>query len=135
MSNPRALEHIQTFTLQLLHLPNEKERAFITGISVLLDGSILLTDFKNSRVKLLVPATQAVTVIFEETDPDWRVSNVLQMSDNRGEMLLIFEWAARSGKNDRIVIARRENATRFRKDELSLLELGEHINYVCYNWH
>ena len=112
----RVLEPRTMFAQDDLEVQEDTQPVCISGMCVLDKDMILLADYWNGSVKLLVPSTQQVFLIFEETDNDWGVSNVLQLLDSEGPILVISEWCHARGGVDRVGFAFKHSAAYYRSN-------------------
>lgn len=128
MADPSSLLLLRTFPKDMLLLTGEANSALeIWGQMGQADGTVLLSDFNNGQVNRLDVQTGVLQIAFEESEPDWRVSNARMLDTRRSNVLVVTE----EKENDtRVVIAKKNKDDVYQSDHVVLLnEATSRVEY------
>ena len=110
--DPEALRLVRTFEQEQLKLPGDREVVDICGMSAQSDDVLLCADCDNRSVKSVCTSSGAVSVLFQEADDHWLVSNCILLDFEVGRFLAVAERTEKySTREMRVAIAGPRNAS------------------------
>ena len=109
---PQGLKLASAFNLLRLKLPSDKQSVNISGMSSHNNETMVyFSDWNNSRVKSVCTSSGVVALLFEESDPHWRVSNALVLDKIAQHIAVAERGEGPFTKGKRIVIGRKNEGS------------------------
>ena len=135
-SSGNALRLKRSYPMESILLPDDKVTHLnIKGQYAQNSEILLFSDFYNQRVKYLQLRTGTISVIFEEKDEGWKVSNSMPLVWGHDHFLAVSEINQFAGPASRtcqrLVIAKDDQSGAFRTDYIVPLE--EHPDVCAYS--
>ena len=121
---PSKLELIHTITQRQLKLPLGTGQDMILGLSSLNENLLIFADLHERKVKSCTEKSE-VTVLFQETDPDWLVSNVLMLDAEKARKLAVTEVKVKKESEEtstRLVICGQIEGGLFKSEQILPME-------------